>query len=258
MCLRVPLLIAHPESPFKGQHYRDPVELVDVFPTVKDLLGAPFNRKVVYKGVKDIPLQGKSIAPVVLGTHLYGRYFPAKAPRIHYKTTTSGAAALVQQDDPVVLMPQFERNYAFTQTARCAKIKDVSPNERSFVGKPQSVSSLTKKKTLRQVVWDDCNVDYKGQDEISLLGYSMRTPDYRYTAYFYYNRTSFLGRQVRVDVSQPPFQQELYDHKNETLRDFTHRETVNLAYKVAYSAIVSHLRQKIIRFIQSEAVFHKD
>ena len=240
---------------------------MDVFPTVRDLLGAPFNQKIVYKGVKDIHLQGKSLAPVVLGTELYERYLPEKAQYVRYKVTSEAAVqrtsnnGTLSRTSPAVTMPQLERNYAFTQTARCAKFKDVSPSERAFVGKPPSsasASSLSTKKTARRVVWDDCNVDYKGQDEISLLGYSMRTPDYRYTAYFHYNKTSFLGRQVRVDVSQLPFQQELYDHKNETLQDFTHRETVNLAYKVAYSGIVSQLRQKIIRFIQSEAVFHKD
>jgi hypothetical protein len=93
---------------------------------------------------------------------------------------------------------------------------------------------------------------------VSLLGYSLRTPDYRYTAYFHFNKTSFLGKQVHVDTQRKPFQQELYDHKNETLADFTHRELVNLAYKPSYAAIVKQLKAKIVHFIQTEAVFHRD
>ncbi len=31
--VRVPLMIAHPASPFKGQHYKEPVESVDIYAT---------------------------------------------------------------------------------------------------------------------------------------------------------------------------------------------------------------------------------
>ena len=89
------------------------------------------------------------------------------------------------------------------------------------------------------------------------MGYSMRTPDYRYTAYFHYNKTSFLGT-VQVDLNLLPYAQELFDHKNETLQDFTHRETLNLANKPAYAIIVNSLRTKLVNFIRKEAVFHKD
>lgn len=248
-------MIAHPLSPFKGEHYQNPVELVDVFATMRDLLGAPFDQKTIYKGVKHITLQGKSLAPIILGSALYQKYFPRKHSQVKYKLLPE--LSVNESDSKISLgnmMPVLERDYAFTQTARCAKKKDVSSFEREFSGKPRSKTAPRP----RRVVWDDCNVDYKGQDEMSLLGYSIRTPGYRYTAYFHYNKTSFLGKQVQVDLSQPPFQQELYDHKNETLQDFTHRETVNLAYKLAYVNIVSFLKEKIIRFIRREAIFHSD
>merc|ERR1719223_2426900 len=69
--VKVPLMISHPQSPFQGQHYSQPVELIDVFPTIQDLLMHPFNKENIYKGVKDIPLQGKSLAAVVLGEKLW-------------------------------------------------------------------------------------------------------------------------------------------------------------------------------------------
>lgn len=43
---RVPLLIHHPQSPHHGMHYSHPVELVDIFPTVTDIVKPPdFDRK---------------------------------------------------------------------------------------------------------------------------------------------------------------------------------------------------------------------
>ena len=65
---RVPLFIAHPLSPHKGQHYTAPVELLDVFPTVLDLLQAPSNYSDVCVGNTIChPLQGNSLARIVLG-----------------------------------------------------------------------------------------------------------------------------------------------------------------------------------------------
>ena len=49
---RVPLMIAHPKSPFKGTHSFDPVELVDIFPTVLDLVSAPHIRKIYSKSLQ--------------------------------------------------------------------------------------------------------------------------------------------------------------------------------------------------------------
>ena len=64
----MPLFIAHPLSPFKGQHYTEPVELVDIYPTVNDLLKAPYDKsKVCVVDTVCHPLQGKSLAKVVLG-----------------------------------------------------------------------------------------------------------------------------------------------------------------------------------------------
>jgi hypothetical protein len=66
---RVPLMIYHPLSPFGGQHYTATVELIDDFPTVIDLLNPPFNRKkVCSSGILCHALQGKSLAPIVLGS----------------------------------------------------------------------------------------------------------------------------------------------------------------------------------------------
>jgi len=251
---RVPLLISHPKSPFQGQHYKDPVELIDVFATLKDLLQAPFDENKVYKGIPKVTLQGKSLAPVVLGKQLWEKAFPQKTKEPQFFIRSSNALNNASSAATGNIMPVMQRTFAITQSTRCAKKNRIPP---ATVGDMIRLDSSKSKKILRRAVWEDCNVDYKGNDEVALIGYSMRTADYRYTAYFHYNKTSFLGK-VQVDVVNPPYQHELYDHKNETLQDFTHRETVNLAYKPSYTITVNQLKSKLIHFIQNEAIFHKN
>ena len=257
MYSRVPLLIAHPRSPFAGQHYRDPVELVDVYPTVTDLLRAPYDEKKIFKDMKYILPQGRSLAPVILGQDAWKKYFPQRRDGFRVPSYSPNAT---DSSSSSAAMPLMEKNFAITQSTRCAKkirVPAVSASGAAVLTPAPEGSLKSSKKVMRAAVWEDCSIDYKGKDEVSLLGYSMRTSDYRYTAYFHYNKTSFLGT-VQVDVDRLPYQQELFDHKNETLQDFTHRETLNLANKPAYSIVVSTLRNKLIHFIKSEAVFHKN
>jgi hypothetical protein len=58
-----------------------------------------------------------------------------------------------------------------------------------------------------------------------------------------------------IDYKSLPYAQELYDHKNETLADFTHRETFNLAIRPAYTNVVNGLREKLIKYIQENIIF---
>jgi arylsulfatase A-like enzyme len=72
---RVPLLIYHPASPYKGRHYTHPVELVDLYPTLLDLAGEEPLDALSCPGAGQSPdkerqcyeLEGQSLAPVVLG-----------------------------------------------------------------------------------------------------------------------------------------------------------------------------------------------
>ena len=220
------------------------MELVDVYATLNEMLRAPYDEKNIYKNMIHILPQGKSLSPVVLGRDLWEKTFPAKKGSVNFKAVTSVGRNRTSSSET---MPILEQNFAISQSTRCA-IKSMIP----AVVKPGGKSD---KKSPRKAIWKDCDVDFKGSNEVSLLGYSMRTPEYRYTAYFHYNRTSFLGR-VQVDLVNPPYQQELYDHKNETLADFTHREIVNLAYKSSYAVTVSQLRAKLIQFIKDKIVYH--
>jgi arylsulfatase A-like enzyme len=44
-----------------GKHYPRPVELVDIFPTINDLLGIPFNTKYIY-GIDNSTSNGSKVS----------------------------------------------------------------------------------------------------------------------------------------------------------------------------------------------------
>jgi hypothetical protein len=78
----------------------------------------------------------------------------------------------------------------------------------------------------------------------------MRTIDFRYTAWFHYNRVKCIPT---LDVA--PFEEELYDHRGETLADYTHQETINVAHKLGYETVRRNLRETLIDFIKKKVVF---
>jgi hypothetical protein len=168
-----------------------------------------------------------------------------------------------------VTMKKFEHDFAISQVIRCAPLSRVPKRETALhlqqvhekEGKSSSSSSSSSAggaHQTRHAMWNDCDTRVHKADEMSLLGYSMRTLDYRYTAYYPYNRTTH-----RPDLSQKtapsgtstelpvtiPYEEELFDHKNESLNDFTHRETLNLAYRPAYAVVIAHFRSKLAEFV---------
>eukprot|EP00601_Ochromonadales_sp_CCMP2298_P013000 CAMPEP_0173268066 /NCGR_PEP_ID=MMETSP1142-20121109/30119_1 /TAXON_ID=483371 /ORGANISM="non described non described, Strain CCMP2298" /LENGTH=674 /DNA_ID=CAMNT_0014204265 /DNA_START=104 /DNA_END=2128 /DNA_ORIENTATION=- len=221
--LRVPLLISHPRSPFQGQRYAPPVESIDVFPTLVELLGLDAG---LCGGWYCHPLDGKSLAPVLLG---------------------------VPEAGGVVVMPHFAQDFAMSQVIRCAP-RSLLPPRRHLPPQPLKPWSRGSRKRLphqRAETWRDCNMlthKERWPSELSLMGYSMRTLQYRYTAYYPFNRTL-----LRPDPLSEPYEEELFDHKNESLSDFTHRETVNLAYKPSYAGVVRHYRAKMANFLLTVA-----
>ena len=125
---RVPLMIAHPLSPFHGQHYQQPVELVDVYPTVIDLLGLPtlpLSHRL-YKGYRTIAPQGKSLAAVVLGLPAYKKHFPSRwaTPEISEKESLSFKAVDARQhsreNSTGEVMPLLTHDFAVSQVLKCS------------------------------------------------------------------------------------------------------------------------------------------
>ena len=231
----VPIIIAHPLSPFKGQRYPHPVELIDVFPTINDLLAAPFNKKTIYgthsrhhggSGFSrvSIPLQGKSLAPLILG-----RQFKYRAGRTNSKIIYNGDA-----------MPSLNQSFALSQTWRCSKsnVADLDPRTNSSV-------------RGQFMQWDICDAQVTSMpDEVSVMGYSMRTLDYRYTQYIPFHRMK------RIPIfDEPIYAEELYDHRGDVMGDLGKRELVNLALDSQYSSVLLSYRSTLRDFLYNEVVY---
>eukprot|EP01033_Poteriospumella_lacustris_P014173 gene14173-10124_t len=273
---RVPLLISHPLSPFKGQHYPYPVELVDVYATLNEILKVPVTRERACGNQKCKPLSGKSLAPVVLGKQLYEEHFGAEKFGILYRLqnliSQAGGTIMgkrnkhhnqysLPSDHAIATavgspgggsvvpaeMPILEHNFALSQVIRCA------PKQQVLQAIKARSEANGKDRIQRSHFWNDCDINRKGkgtENEVIVLGYAMRTPDFRYIVYFHFNRSTELPM-----LNLPPFVEELYDHRNETLKEFTHRETFNLAVRPAYQLTIQALRNKLIAFIRSNILF---
>jgi hypothetical protein len=223
---RVPLMIYHPNSPFKGQHYTSPVELIDVFPTINDLTQAPYDEKKLCKdGNECDPLQGKSLAPVVLG-----------------EVWVEHSAKSVMKNEKIASIESIKlaRDFSITQVWRCV-------NQDQYTAAKKLMVTGVK---ARPKIWEECDRDSPRPNEISAMGYSMRTKDYRYTAWL----------KMDVEKMMPiwevaPLEEDLFDHRNETLADFTHRETVNVAKRPGFELAIVALREKLLTFLKSEVKY---
>lgn len=268
---RIPLLIAHPQSPFKGQHYAPPVESVDVYATLNELLGLQHARETIC-GVPPHnwvcrPLDGKSLAPVVLGTVETANTAAAAAPSAlrgaapkrqlsRAKSTASSLLSALMGKKPrepytipsgPLVMAKFAHDFAISQVIRCAP-KDRIPNPETAPHRHHTGEKGEHHSAPRSAMWNDCETKKHNPNEMSLLGYSMRTLEYRYTAYYPYNRMTQLP-ELSNGSTTVPYEEELFDHKNETLADFTHREITNLAYRPGYSVVIAHFRAKLSEFV---------
>ncbi len=220
------------------------MELIDIYPTLRDILKEPLDKNNICK--KDAichDLQGKSLAPIILGD-VWENEFNALRSRKNSPYVIQKAAAVKSRLPNG--MPLLERDFAITQMWRCAR-------------KDQVLQELENRKQLtpgqklnRKQIWFTCDMDKKPpyEDEVSLMGYSMRTPQYRYTLWLHFNRVQFLPV-----LDALPFAEELYDHNGETLGNFTHLETSNLVHKPGYETIAKKSRQQLLEFIRKEIVF---
>jgi hypothetical protein len=99
--------------------------------------------------------------------------------------------------------------------------------------------------------WDICDAQVTSMpDEISVMGYSMRTLDFRYTQYIPFHRM----RRIPL-FDEPIYAEELYDHRNDVMGDLGRRELVNLALDSEYSSTISSYRQTLRDFLYNEIVY---
>lgn len=83
-------------------------------------------------------------------------------------------------------MPLLDQRFAISQSWRCAKISDVKKHAFWYKSGSKGDRPYTR--------WFDCDktVDPDNNDQVSVMGYSLRTSDFRYNAWFQYDRKRCL------------------------------------------------------------------
>ena len=258
----MPLLISHPQSSFKGQRYSDPVELIDIFPTVVDLFPiAPGDipcEKLHKRMKRCLPLQGKSLAPVVLGTPVgdvtspsarYNEAISKKRPkkmRLWRVRKSKNRQHLISTQ-----MPSLGNDlFAVSQNWLCAhkeKLQKIQPTVVNGTKTPEKRDGVN---PFFECVRVDNIRPEKTQEQVSVMGYTFRYADYRYTFWLHWNRVRNIP-----DIAAPIYAEELYDHRNETLEQFTHRELVNVVHQPEYNDISLTLRKKAYIFLNKVVKF---
>lgn len=219
---RVPLMIYHPQSPYKGQHYRFPVELIDIYPTLIDFNNLPYLiGRTCPEGSKCLFRNGQSLAPVILGPD-YNKYPNSR---------------------DVKSMPMLPKRIAVTQSIRCAQHKDVQ-----LVSNP-SLSTFERNYLLSNM-WETCDIHHR-DDEVCLMGYSIRTKSFRYTVYLPYNRR--INRVYNLSTSEPLRYdvEELYDHREDHPSfPLVNRELVNVAQLPRFQRKMEDMRRILNNFLR--------
>jgi hypothetical protein len=77
-------------------------------------------------------------------------------------------------------MPRLDMRFALSQSWRCTKV--------DLVKKAAAWVKEGRKHPRPRSQWFDCDKTLQPNDEVSLMGYSMRTNDFRYTSWYHYNR----------------------------------------------------------------------
>lgn len=241
--LRVPLLISHPDSPYLGQHFKEPVELIDVYPTLIDLAAVPVDGDSLYRNYPFVALQGKSLAPLVLGENYYGKSSKTISDNSLSKVSSLNMSLNISNacKRDINQCGLFQNSYAVSQIWKCAHYNKLHLNP-----KQSSLGSGERQ-------WFDCDLyNTTRTSELSLMGYSMRTVDFRYTAWVPFDRTWLYPQW-----DQSIYAEELYDHRGEQLGDDYSYELENQVSKASYSQVLSKFRRKLVDHLHQNVVFRE-
>ena len=136
-------------------------------------------------------------------------------------------------------MPTLNQTFAISQSWRCSSAPDALLDSRIDGSIDQ-----------HHVRWDACNTEGDDTMETSVMGYSMRTLDFRYTMYIPFSRP------MRVPLLNATiFAEELYDHRDGYLGDLGHKETVNVATDIKFKEILEKYREDMRNFLWHEVVY---
>jgi hypothetical protein len=99
--------------------------------------------------------------------------------------------------------------------------------------------------------WFECNrADKQYEDQISVMGYSFRSSDYRYTIWLHFDREKNIPQ-----FGAPPYAEELYDHRNEVLSNFTYLEYHNLINRPQFTTVAANMKQWALHYLQTNVLY---
>ncbi len=262
---RVPLMIYHPQSPYKGKHYSHPVELIDIYPTVLDLMQPPYDKEEVYnqQGARHrrhfVPLAGQSRLGEVLGPAFRSYSRPSKRQGV----TPSNAA-----------------DYAVSQIYYCS-YRELDPmaldprrpeDEAKILAFYKALSGQQRRKAdgWDKRLWWDCDLTISNKtmvergmpEEVAFMRYSLRSEKYRYTAAVQFHRFFHVPLAY-----EPPFQaEELYDHSTVHPSKQPHKpvgsawvgkeELTNLAASASHEDVLEERRSDLVKLMRRTEYKH--
>lgn len=89
--------------------------------------------------------------------------------------------------------------------------------------------------------WDDrTSCVHTKRENFTVMGYSVRVPDWRYTAWMWWDGSKLAG-----DFTRPAAGVELYAHSGDDESDFDLYENVNVASVPANKAVVAQMHKLV-------------
>lgn len=83
---------------------------------------------------------------------------------------------------------------------------------------------------------DTTSCVHTDRKDFAIMGCSVRTQDYRYTAWMHWD-----GANLKGDFTRPPFAEELYSHVGDVESDFDAFENVNLASDASHASVKAQM-----------------
>jgi hypothetical protein len=144
----------------------------------------------------------------------------------------------LEYDNSTKIQVTLPQGFALSQAWRCSWKDSIIKESENPGDRPKEGS------------WFDCDVSYTGSEQVSLMGYSVRSKDFRYTAYLHFDRL------LQIPIWElPPYTEELYDHRADTAADLGHRELVNMAKRPGMEQLTSSMRISLISYLRHRVVY---
>jgi hypothetical protein len=142
-----------------------------------------------------------------------------------------------------LVMGTLAKTFAVSQVIRCAKKSKMATLRKT----PQS---RAERNNMMVTLWEGCGREDNAL-ELTLMGYSVRTMAFRYTAYIQFNRT--LHRVSDLDRGREgvvPVYEELYDHRRDHNISLHQREMVNIAKQPKYKEKCREMLAQLVTYLK--------